>query len=75
MECAFCGEEDEQKLFLSTRVVGDKVVHIEMCLACWWVERSEWEKKIKNGKTAQREKPRKQKQDTALPALTKPFDL
>ena len=75
MKCAFCGEEDEQKLLLSTRVVGEKVEHTQMCFGCWWAERFEWKKKFKNGTRTQKEDRRKQNTERIRPMPTKPCDL
>jgi len=75
MKCAFCGEEDEQKLLLSTRVVGDKVEHVDICMRCWWVKRFDWKERAKNeipirGKTSGKKDP-----ERTIPELTKACNL
>jgi hypothetical protein len=75
MKCAFCGEENQEKLLLSTRVIGDKVEHVEMCFGCWWVERFEWEKKVENESRIQRKELGKQNAERTMPRPTKPSNL
>ena len=46
--CQICGEKDESKLTMSTRVVNGKVETIDVCLACFWIEKSRAEGKDGN---------------------------
>jgi hypothetical protein len=75
MKCAFCGEEVEQNTLLSTRVIADKVEHIEICFGCWWVERFEWKKKLENESRIQRKELGKQSTERTMPESTKSFGL
>ncbi|MBU0477920.1 hypothetical protein KKC91_05080 [bacterium] len=47
-QCKYCGEKDESKLTMSTRVVNGKVETIDVCLACFWIEKSRAEGKDGN---------------------------
>lgn len=39
MPCKYCGEKDESKLLMSSRLINDEVVHIDLCLRCFWIDR------------------------------------
>lgn len=40
MECKFCGEKDQSKLFISTFVIDGKITSdIVMCFGCYWMEK------------------------------------
>lgn len=47
-ECVFCHEKDQNKLMMSTRVVNGKVETIDVCLACFWIDKSRAEGKVGN---------------------------
>ncbi len=43
MHCRFCGESDPLKLMMSTRIINDKVVTIDVCCNCYYREKFEAE--------------------------------
>ena len=47
-ECKFCKQKDESQLTFCTRIIDGKVEHIDLCLACWPVERAIWENRLEN---------------------------
>ena len=39
MACKFCGESDPFKLMMSTRIINDEVVTIDVCFNCYYREK------------------------------------
>ena len=52
MSCKFCGESDPLKLMMSTRIINDEVVTIDVCFDCYYREKFEAEA---NGNSLQSE--------------------
>ena len=47
-ECKFCKQKDESQLTVCTRIIKGKVEHIDICLACWSIERASRENELEN---------------------------
>jgi len=45
MPCKFCGERDESKLIMSSRLVNGIVETIDICFKCYWRDKFEAETK------------------------------
>ena len=57
MQCKYCGETDETKLTMSTRMINGKAVTVDVCLCCRWSEEYEsgGKGKMKAGKILSKE--------------------
>lgn len=40
MVCRYCGETDESKLTMSSRWVNGKVETLDVCVRCFWLDKS-----------------------------------
>lgn len=54
MECKYCGEKDESRLVMSTRVVNGQLEDADVCLGCLWFK--EFEHEGENGKLLSKKK-------------------
>ena len=55
MPCKYCGEKDESKLLMSSRLINGEVVHIDLCLRCFWIDRFKAQREDDKGILPERE--------------------